>query len=247
MVKQAAALILIRNAKSGIEVCMLRRVGSSRFAPGAYVFPGGGVEEQDKSLGHTMGITATTDYATEKIAAIREAFEEAGILAGASKSNITEQNRKRLHAGEISFQQLLDDHDTCLNLDAVVFYDHWITPEGAPIRFDTRFFLTTMLEGEGQELIHDDAETDASCWANPADLLAQYDRKEIKLMPVTHVQLKRLSMLSSVEDALTRAKQCKGITATLPVLNFDESGKPTSVTIDLQEGVVEYPVYLKGR
>lgn len=239
MVRKAAALILIRDQSDGIEVCMLRRVGSSRFAPGAYVFPGGGVEEQDESHNNTL---AGAENNTAKIAAIRETFEEAGILVAATDSNIlTESSRERLNKGDVSFQQLLYEYKINLNPDKVIFYDHWITPEGAPIRFDTRFFLAVVTTD--QQVVHDDAETDASCWATPADLLEQYDRKDIKLMPVTHVQLKRLSLMSSVNNVLNMASRHQHITPTLPVLNFDENGKATSVTIELTEGVIEYSVF----
>ncbi len=241
MIRQAAALILLRGADTGIEVCMLRRVASSRFAPGAYVFPGGGIEEQDEVFSQMLEGNKNN---TAKISAIRETFEEAGILAGASVSAYTfsAHEREQLNNGETTFQQLIEQHGIDLNLQSITFYDHWITPEGAPVRFDTRFFIARA--DANQNVLHDDAETDESCWAKPADLLEQYDHEEIKLMPVTHVQLLRLSRVESINDSIEQANQ-KSISPVLPVLNFNEAGKPTSVTIKLEEGVVEYPVFIK--
>ncbi|MEO1957460.1 MAG: NUDIX domain-containing protein [Methylophilaceae bacterium] len=241
MIRQAAALMLIRDADTGIEVCMLRRVASSRFAPGAYVFPGGGIEEQDEVFSQMLDDSKNN---TAKIAAIRETFEEAGILAGTSVSSntFTVDEREQLNKGKITFQQLIEQHGIDLNLQSIRFYDHWITPEGAPVRFDTRFFIARA--DANQNVLHDDAETDESCWAKPTDLLEQYDRKKIKLMPVTHVQLLRLSRVESINDLIGQAGQ-RTISPTLPVLNFNEAGKPTSVTIKLEEGVVEYPVFIK--
>ncbi|MBL4744549.1 MAG: NUDIX domain-containing protein [Cycloclasticus sp.] len=241
MLKQAAALILIRDTSSGIEVCMLRRVSSSRFAPGAYVFPGGGIEEQDEVFNISLDGSKSN---TAKIAAIRETFEEAGILSGTSANthHFSAHDRDGLNKGEITFQHLIEQHDIHLDLESITFYDHWITPEGAPIRFDTRFFLA--IANVNQEVFHDDAETDASCWAKPANLLAQYDREEIKLMPVTHVQLLRLSDVESINDLIENSRQ-QTISPIRPILNFNEDGKPMSVTIKLKEGIVDYPVFLK--
>ena len=246
MVKQAAALILIRDTNAGIEVCMLRRVASSRFAPGAYVFPGGGIEEQDEILNTTLGDNKDNKDNTAKIAAIRETFEEAGILAGTAtnRHQFSVRERASLNKGQQTFQQLIEQHDIQLDLQQITFYDHWVTPEGAPVRFDTRFFLA--VANANQHVLHDDAETDESCWATPADLLEQYDRGDIKLMPVTHVQLLRLSRVTSINIIIDNTRQ-KTISPILPVLNFNEDGKPTSVAITLEEGIVEHPVFHKKR
>jgi 8-oxo-dGTP pyrophosphatase MutT (NUDIX family) len=241
-IKKAAALILIRDTNKGVEVCMLKRVDSSRFAAGAYVFPGGAIEEQDKMFCLSMG---QPEDQTSKIAAIRETLEEANVLSAIlpSSQRINEQQRAQLNAGKVSFQSLIQDCDLQLKLDDVLFYDHWITPEGAPIRFDTHFYLAKATSED--EVMHDDSETDASCWALPSSLLELHDNNEIKLMPVTHVQLKRLANINSVDELFKKALQKKEIKPTLPVLNFNSDGKPTSVSIQLEEGLVEYPTFRK--
>ena len=249
MIKEAAALILLRDSKKGLEVCMLRRVETSGFAAGAYVFPGGAVDETDHGIGTMSACFFEQQIDSKmlacKVAALRETLEEAGILAANLNTAvvINEASRHKLHEGELSFERLLSEHAASLDLDNVIFYDHWITPEGAPKRFDTRFFLTKALLDH--DIVHDNKETDSSCWALPADILSLYDQGEVKLMPVTHVQLKRLSKFNTSDDALAYAKNQRNIPVTEPIMNLGKEGKPVSVTINLSEGVVEYPVFQK--
>jgi len=247
MLRQASAMVLARDSDQGIEVCMLRRVSSSRFAAGAYVFPGGVMEDHDSDplwAEHFISHNAVEDKAYEyKIAAIRETFEEAGVLVSGLDQTISipSEHRDDLNKEDISLQDIFRQHQLQLNLNEIIFYDHWITPEGAPIRFDTRFYLS--IAPSNQQLAHDETETDSSCWATPATLIAQYEKKEIRLMPVTHVQLQRLAAFESVESLISTAKLKKTITAVLPVVHYNEEGKPSSVTIDLEEGVMEYPIF----
>ncbi|RLA19818.1 MAG: NUDIX domain-containing protein [Gammaproteobacteria bacterium] len=252
MLREAAAMVLIRDAdRHGIEVCMLRRVAKSSFAASAFVFPGGAVDKGDSEANWTdyfidSGVSLLDKLATTyKIAAIRETFEEAGIMvAGFPDSiEISAEQRALLNQGQASFQDILNANQLKINLKEVLFYDHWITPVGAPIRFDTRFFIA-VAQAE-QTVLHDNQETDLSRWASPAEFLELYDKKEVKLMPVTHVQLERLSRFKSVEAVLKATHKEPVCEPTLPVLTYDEGGKPFSVKIALREGAVEYPVFLK--
>jgi len=249
MIKEAAALILVRDSDKGLEVCMLRRVETSGFAAGAYVFPGGAVDDQDKQLAKQNvcchAETSDENMHVYKVAAVRETLEEAGILAASMKAGeqISDVSRHKLHQGAVSFETLLRENDARINLDEVVFYDHWITPEGAPKRFDTRFFISTA--SSEHRIMHDNKETDSSCWTLPKDILALYEQGDVKLMPVTHVQLKRLPRFDSVSDVLSLATTRNSIPVTEPIMNFGENGKPVSVTIHLTEGTVEYPVFQK--
>jgi len=249
MVREAAALILLRDSINGLEVCMLRRVSTAGFAAGAYVFPGGAVDKAD----HELAITTCCFYQQQtdskilacKVAALRETLEEAGILAANVNKAVVVNNtsRHKLHEGELSFETLLIEQAASLDLDSVMFYDHWITPEGALKRFDTRFFLSKA--PVNHDIVHDNKETDSSCWTVPADILSLYEQDKVKLMPVTHVQLKRLSKFKSCDDVLAFAKQQQNIPVTKPVINMGKEEKPVSVTINLSEGVVEYPVFQK--
>lgn len=250
MLREAAAMVIARDTNNGVEVCMLRRVERSRFAAGAYVFPGGAVDQQDSQVNPSyLCSTGSADQPSlmpYKIAALRETFEEAGLLAATVRSDTMSNGalREKLQQNSVSFEQVLQQLNITIKLDEIVFYDHWVTPEGAPIRFDTRFFLSTV--DNQQELLHDNKETDQSCWIKAEEVLALYDQGEVKLMPVTHVQLKRLSNFKSVSQLIDYAKKEINIKPTLPVLNYDDSGKPTSVTIDLVEGQVEYPTFRKA-
>ncbi|MFT6587410.1 MAG: 8-oxo-dGTP pyrophosphatase MutT (NUDIX family) [Shewanella psychromarinicola] len=247
MVREAAALILVRDSSNGLQVCMLRRVATSSFAAGAFVFPGGAVDEAD----HELAISSCCFYQQQtdfkilacKVAALRETLEEAGILAAnANKAGVVNNTlRHQLHEGELSFETLLIERAASLDLDSVMFYDHWITPEGAPKRFDTRFFIAK--GSMGHQVSHDNIETDSSCWALPEEILSLYEQGEVKLMPVTHVQLKRLSTFKKVSDVLAFAKKQNNVPIIEPLLNVDEAGKPVSVTIHLSEGIVEYLLY----
>ena len=249
MIREAAALILLRDSSNGLEVCMLRRVKTSGFAAGAYVFPGGAVDESDHGLSTTNACFFEQQTDSKllacKVAALRETLEEAGILAANVNTTamINSSSRHKLHDGKLSFQMLLAEHAASLDLDNVIFYDHWITPDGAPKRFDTRFFLTKALLDH--DIVHDNKETDSSCWALPEDILSLYDQGKVKLMPVTHVQLKRLSKFNTSDEALAFAKNQGNIPVTEPIMNWGDQGKPVSVTINLAEGEVEYPVFQK--
>ena len=243
--RDAAALMLVKDTDNGLEVCMLRRVTSSRFAAGAYVFPGGSVDSSDAELSAECIVASesTQQDKAYKVAAIRETFEEAGILAAATPTGVLvdHQLREQLHEGELSLDKLLLETELQVDLDALTFYDHWITPEAAPIRFDTKFYVS--VARDEQDLVHDEKETDSSCWAKPADILALYDKNDVKLMPVTHVQLTRLARFNGVADLMDFASKQGAISPTMPVMNLSDDGKAKVVTIDLPEGLLKYPIF----
>ena len=245
MLRNAAALILLRDTGNGLEVCMLRRVTSSRFAAGAYVFPGGSVDTVDAELSTKCIANAVQNEGDKayKVAAIRETFEEAGILAAATSEGVVvdHQLREQLHQGSLSLEALLLETGLQVDLSALMFYDHWITPEAAPIRFDTRFYVSAARDE--QDLVHDEKETDSSCWAKPVDILALYDSNDVKLMPVTHVQLTRLAKFNCVADVMAYAEALEVVKPTMPVMSLVDNGKSKIVTIDLPEGVLKYPIY----
>jgi len=154
---------------------------------------------------------------------------------------VSHKLREQLHEGELSLDKLLLETKLQVDLGALTFYDHWITPEAAPIRFDTKFYVS--VARDEQDLVHDEKETDSSCWAKPADILALYDKSDVKLMPVTHVQLTRLARFSCVADLMDFASKQGAISPTMPVMNLSDDGKAKVVTIDLPEGLLEYPIF----
>lgn len=182
---------------------MLRRNPDSTFVPGAYVFPGGQVDPADAApatLARTSGLTPGVADARLGvrgasrfwIAAVREAFEEAGVLvarsrhdgarldgAGADHAALA-ADRARVLRGEVDFAAVLDAHDAVLDLGALVPFARWITPVGAPKRYDTWFFVAAAPEGYAYE--HDDDEMVASEWVHPDDALARARAGEIELI-----------------------------------------------------------------
>ena len=183
--RPAASVILLRDGELGPEVFMVERQKSARFVGGAHVFPGGRVDPEDALAAELC--TGLDDEAASKrltvergglahyVAAIRECFEEAGVLlaydaAGrpldaarrrAAAAELDEA-RRALNAREIGFLELARAHGWRLAVDRMHYWSHWITPESSPIRFDTRFFLTTVAPDQGA--VHDDGELAGSEW-----------------------------------------------------------------------------------
>jgi 8-oxo-dGTP pyrophosphatase MutT (NUDIX family) len=139
----AASVIVLRDGP--LEVLMLRRHGTASFAPNAWVFPGGVVDASDER-GSVL--------ATMRVTAARELFEETGIWLGAPLAEAAEK-RRALLAGEIPFGELLEETKATLD-EHLVWTSHWITPLGAPKRFDTYFFLTAVGRDTDASLLGDE-------------------------------------------------------------------------------------------
>src|SRR4051812_40989620 len=153
--RPASTILLLREGGTDpIEVFMMVRHHEIEFASGALVFPGGSVDAGDQGIADSPALYTGGDAATLnfRIAAIRETFEESGILLArsrgsdhlidaASAGEIAACHRAPLCAGETAFDRILVQHDLVLALDLLVPYAHWITPEKMPKRFDTWFFL----------------------------------------------------------------------------------------------------------
>jgi glyoxylase-like metal-dependent hydrolase (beta-lactamase superfamily II)/8-oxo-dGTP pyrophosphatase MutT (NUDIX family) len=213
----AATLMVLRDGPEGMEVLMLRRAerGSDIFS-GSCVFPGGTVDSRDAQLhGCCRGLDDAGASALLKlpangldlfIAAIRETFEESGLLiAYEPDGTLVDLDRlaspelaamrTALQEGEQGFAGLCGRLGITLAVDRLAYASHWLTPLGMPKRFDTRFFVT--VAPASQTALHDDRETLQHLWLRPADALAQ--AKALKLMPVTQGQLKMLSAFDAAE------------------------------------------------
>ena len=190
--RDAATVMLLRSAEAGtgagVEVLMLRRVAAMKFAPGAYVFPGGSVDPADydapvgwhgpdpAEFGARLGASAEMARALV-CAAVRETFEEAGVLlAGAPdggpvadpSGSSWEADRAALVAGDVTLAELLSRRGLVLRADLLVPWARWITPEGEPRRFDARFFAAAL--PAGQVATGHAAESDRIEWLRPADV-----------------------------------------------------------------------------
>lgn len=216
----AATVTIVRDAGSSVEVLMMRRNLKSGFVPGMYVFPGGGLDDEDFSFKNNDLCRCLDDIAASAalglacdgigywVAAIREAFEEAGLLlARDAKGRLLnfdeaailhrfEEHRRKLNAGEMGFAALMAAEDLQLAADQLTYFAHWITPITAPRRYDTRFFMAEA--PSGQEPLHDDHETIAATWISPSHALTLHARGEFEMRTPTVRTLENFAQCNSV-------------------------------------------------
>ncbi len=241
----ASAVMLLRDAAAGqgIEVFMVQRVVQSDFMPGAYVFPGGSVTKDDSAAELAEGVcapvaTSATDPEGRTLpgkgaraAAIRELFEEAGILLAYRAEKllaISDQDaagfdtyRKAFHERQASLVEMAHAEHLTLATNLLDYFAHWITPEGMPKRFDTHFFLTTA--PAEQQAAHDHLETSEGIWISPVEALARFERKEFPLVFATIYQLRELAAFGSVQEALESTAR-QHVLTRVPKL-IQENGK----------------------
>lgn len=213
--RPSATVVVLRDGASGFETLLLRRAERGDHNSGAWVFPGGLVDAADRQVAaHAGGFDAAaaaerlgTDADTARahwVAAVRECFEECGLLyaAPAVAPPRLRPWRAPLARGERGLAELCAAEGLTLALDELVYLSHWITPVGRAKRFDTRFFLARA--PHGQEALHDDGELVEQCWLRPADALAA--RPALKLMTPTHRTLALLERFANVDAALDWAR-----------------------------------------
>ncbi|MCE5263140.1 MAG: NUDIX hydrolase [Deltaproteobacteria bacterium] len=240
--RDAATVILLRECGEGpYELFLMRRGRNQAFMGGAYVFPGGRLDEADADpelmtcLGGFRAADARrllqepdlTDAVALGlfVAAIRETFEEAGVLlARDSDGNTVDLSaperadrfagyRLELHEKRMTLQEMARKEELCFAPDLLMPYAHWITPQVETRRFDTRFFLAKL--PAGQEPVHDRIELTDSRWTTPDLALAEHAAGRIVLMPPT---LKTVEELWTFPDAegLMAATRSKPIPTILP-------------------------------
>ncbi|MBO1008059.1 MBL fold metallo-hydrolase [Acidovorax sp. SD340] len=209
----AATVLLLRDAPvnaGGIEVLMTRRSDKASFAPGAYVFPGGGIDALD-AQSHTAADRRPTQsdlHLTQAIAAIRESFEELGVLLArhadgprkglmADAQDIAAIDRHQPFVAQCTARGLR------LAADSVFMLAHWITDRDLPRRFDVPFLVARM--PEGQEPVADEAEQFEPVWVRPADALARHEAGQFFMIFPTIRTLQRLATFATTQavfDAL---------------------------------------------
>lgn len=192
---------------------------------GAYVFPGGRVDEADRGvaaerwcdgLPHAtaqLPDLAPIDAVAFHVAAVRELFEEAGVLlardtTGSFVSLLDDrykQYRADVHSGRSSLREVVEQERLRLALDALIVFAHWVTPPVDTRRFDTRFFMTRV--PPDQIPVHDDTETTHSTWIGPSAAIAECQRRAIDLPPPTWTTLRELESFRSVEETLAWARR----------------------------------------
>jgi 8-oxo-dGTP pyrophosphatase MutT (NUDIX family) len=215
--RPAAAIVLMREGQEGqLEVFMVRRHVQSEFVPDVFVFPGGSVKPDDHEIElepdrcAPVGEGPTTLGSGLRAAAIRECFEEAGVLlARHDNGPLTAESvarianhRQALQNKAITLRAIAEQEQLTLATDMLIHWAHWITPETFPKRFDTHFFLAEM--PENQEAAHDQVETTASAWVNPKEALTQFEQGGFPLVFAQIHQLRALADVGSPEDARAR-------------------------------------------
>jgi 8-oxo-dGTP pyrophosphatase MutT (NUDIX family) len=254
-VRPAATVMLVRDHPvNGLEVFMLQRTLQAVFAKGMYVFPGGRVDAVDN--GHELEAVCDGLNDAEAsallgvpagglgfwVAAIRECFEEAGVLLARSSENndvvrFEEEDkidrfnvaRHAVHDGMLSLIDLCAQENLRLVTDNIHYVSHWITPVGEPRRFDTRFFIARA--PEAQEPLHDDNETIASLWVTPTEALAMHKRGELAMIPPTTSNLEFLVPHATADMALQAAKKIGMPTTILPQIKTNADGKVIGISM----------------
>ena len=206
--RPAATVLLLRDSDAGIEVLMTRRSMTASFAPGAYVFPGGGVDALD-ARSHAQASRRATQsdlHLTQAIAAIRESFEELGVLiaqrsdgTSATQDDIAAIDRKQPFAAQCAARGL-----TLCGADVFVLA-HWITDRDLPRRFDVPFLVARM--PQGQTPVADEAEQFEPVWIRPADALARHAAGTFFIIFPTIRTLERLKDFATVEAVLHACAQ----------------------------------------
>lgn len=253
-IRVAATLILLRDGAQGMEVLLLRRADKADDQnSGASVFPGGVVDTHDRNL-HPMCNGLDDAAASARLgvadggldyyaAAVRECFEEAGVLfASDAEDRVVELDglpparlEAMRHAAEQGTDALLamcDAQGWRLAVDRLAYFSHWLTPPGMPRRFDTRFFIAQM--PAGQSVKPDGRETVEHMWLKPAE--AAHPARGLKLMNVTRRTLEQLATFGSVADCMAHARGLAGIPLNMPRLADGPSGRRA---VNMEEAAYE--------
>jgi 8-oxo-dGTP pyrophosphatase MutT (NUDIX family) len=210
----AATILIARDGASGLEVFMVKRHHQIDFVAGALVFPGGKASKGDFDAGLAAFTRCHPDWSPEMRAlgacAIREAFEESGILfaydesggfVGSARLAALSHYREKLENNGIALLDVLRTEKLMLACDRLVHFAHWVTPKNMPKRFDTHFFLAAVPAGHAGS--HDGRESVDSVWIGPEDAIA--DRKRWNVIFPTKLNLMKLAKSSNTRDALAAA------------------------------------------
>lgn len=244
--RDAATVMLVRDTPD-LHVFMLRRNLRSDFVGGAYVFPGGAVDPDDRLAEAEARSPGRDDAGASRllgrsegglgfwVAAIRESFEEAGVLlarrrdapapldlADLEEAARFERARDALNRRDLRFVDLLVDEDLVLDVTSLHVFSHWITPVGMPRRYDTWFFVAEAPEGHAY--LHDDLEAIASTWIRPADAIERSRRGELELIFPTFKNLEALTRFETAAALVEFVRAASDIAVTQPRIVQDESG-----------------------
>jgi 8-oxo-dGTP pyrophosphatase MutT (NUDIX family) len=219
--KSASTVILLRSGeKNGIEVFLTRRPEAMDFLGGAYVFPGGTVRKDDcagkiqqrcrgvspERARDSLGAHLKPEVALGHwIAGIREVFEEVGVLfcseaVSEPRRSELERQRKRIVRRESSFAAMLESENLSFDAGALLYFSHWLTPEEFAMRFDTRFFIALL--PQGQTPLERSEEVADSLWVEPERALKLYAEGKLPMIFPTYSSLRTLADYETVESVV---------------------------------------------
>lgn len=241
-VQPAATVMLVRDCDeyNDLEVFLLRRNVGSVFGGGMFVFPGGRVDPSDRHASAEAACAGLTDATASQvlgldcgglaywIAALRECFEEAGVLLARSIATGEEVHfgdvathdrhaiaRHLIHAGSVSLADFCEAEGLRLMTNEMRYVSHWATPRGSPRRFNTRFFIAR--NPQGQQPRHDRGETVESLWVRPTVALDRERRGELEMMTPTIASLQFLTQFRSALGAMGSNARFHGDISSLAV------------------------------
>lgn len=245
-VRDAATVMLLRDGADGMEVCMLLRNLRSDFVGGAFVFPGGAVDPSDGLPEVEPLCAGLTDTEASRhldlpagglaywVAAVRESFEEAGVLlavddddrvvsfADAAVAERFVGHRHAVDSGARRLVEVLRDEHLRIATAGIHYFSRWITPLGAPRRYDTRFFVAAA--PPEQEPLHDDREVVASRWFTPSEALRRHEDGEITMIFPTVRTLVALDRFESAGAVLDHARSLPTVEPVLPLMRESAAG-----------------------
>jgi recombination protein RecT len=227
--RPAATIVLLRDGGAGAEVLLMQRNRQSGFVPGAWVFPGGRVDAADSGPAlheRIRGLPSSpvpgSQYWT---AALRELFEETGVLmartddggwaADASSSHGVERCRRALMEHASTLLDVLETLEATLDVESTVHAAHWITPVVEQRRYDTHFFVSAL--PPGRSIAHDPREMTHAEWLTPAAALARFEQGTLPMVFPTVKTLQSLRDFASVDHALDALRH-RDVPAILPRL-----------------------------
>lgn len=240
----AATVMLLRDGAGGLEVFMLERHIESEFAGGAFVFPGGKVDAADRELderrrtGLADEVVARMGGDRERVvglhvAAVRETFEEAGVLLAGREdgapldvdapSFVAARRRLAARGERWDWRPWLEEEGLVLDLGTLAWWSWWVTPEAAPKRYDTRFFVALASEGDAPD--HDRVEATDSRWVTPGGALDAARRGEVHVVYPTRRNLAALAPYRSARDAWRAAAEGEvDVRRVLPEAGTEDGG-----------------------
>ena len=240
--RASATIVVVRDGDAGLEVLLLRRAERGDQNSGAWVFPGGLVDAGDHECADLCGAVSEAEVnahlKTERglgylVAAVRECFEECGLLYarpvrgdaplvrfGGETAEAFDAWRGPLHRNERSLREFCEGAGLQLAVDQLVYFSHWVTPLGRAKRFDTRFFIAAM--PHGQSAVHDGTELVEQRWVRPVDALAA--DAGLHLMTPTRTTLELLRPHASAQAVMAWAAARGPVEQTQPHLGSGSGG-----------------------